>query len=540
MTRTPVRVLLVEDDEEDWLLTRGRLLTGDGAFDLVWAPSLADARGLLASSSFHVILTDLNLPDSRGWDTVEQLRRLASDTALVVLTEVADDELGLRAVVGGAQDYLVKGEADERALTRAIRYALERKASERALHRYRDRLEELVRTRTDRIRRANAQLSLEVAERRKAEEHLRKAMAQLEEHNLARSRFVTNVSHDLRTPLSSMLCALENLQGGVVGPIDTRAQSYLTMLREDCNRLLSTVNDILDLSRIEARTLVLHRVRVSFRRLVHQAGNSLRMLALEKNINFTVNADTAYGFVDCDPDKMGRVLVNVIQNAIKFTPSGGFIEVTLRRDKTDAKRFVLDVLDTGVGIPEEHLGRVTDRYFRVNEDVPGSGLGLAISREFLALHGGDIELTSPVPGQSGGTQVSILLPAAPPPSVLLTTGDSDVQSRAQGELEQEGYEVFLCADTEAAMRQLLTRKPDAVVLGLTGQAADGFEVIAHLNSSDAWRSVPAIAVLDGEMDTVRRELLDGCRIPSLRKRWHPPQLLGMVEGAMVARAVGRR
>jgi signal transduction histidine kinase len=528
------RILAVEDNPRDVSLLRAHLAANADGWrcELRTAPTLAAACAALEGAPADVILLDLNLPDSSGWDTFESVLDAAPDAAVILLSGANHEELAAKAIKHGAQDYLGKDHLTDHTLRRAIRYAVERKTTELQLRRYRENLEDLVRSRTERIQETNDALRREVEERRRAEDELRRAMDLLREHDEARARFVSNVSHELKTPLASMLYAVENLLKGVVGPLGDACRSYITMLDEDCRRLARTVNDVLDLSRIESGTLMLHRVKLPFHRFVEHAVASLSMLAREKGLDVRVDVAGSKGFVDCDPHKMERVILNVVQNAIKFTPEGGTIDVGLRRGSAEAGGcMVLEVSDTGIGIPEASLPKITERYFRAAEKMSGAGLGLAIAKEVVDRHGGRLDIRSPVPGRACGTRVSLALPEAASPRVAIAAGDEGVRGPASAALAAEGYEVAAPSDGEGAWAWMMAGEaPHALIMDFSPPGMDGVEFIARIKSEARWQQVPVIVAAPHDVDGARRELIDGFRL-------HTVPL--PVRGAEVVRAVER-
>jgi PAS domain S-box-containing protein len=190
-------------------------------------------------------------------------------------------------------------------------------------------LEQRVAERTRGLQAANEALQGEVAGRRRTEEELLNAVTRLEEQGRAKSAFVFNVSHELKTPLASMTYGIYNLLKGVTGPLPERTVEYLKMLEGDCRRMSRTVADILDLGRLEASTMRLNKIPIPFARLVKRAAESLSTQAQNKHITATLDTSRGQGFVNGDAFKMERVIVNIIDNAIKFTPEGGTIDITV-------------------------------------------------------------------------------------------------------------------------------------------------------------------------------------------------------------------
>jgi signal transduction histidine kinase len=536
MAGDPIMVLLVEDDEEDYMITR-ELLCDGGRLDLevVWARSLQEGLAKLKTTAVQVVLLDLNLPDSSGWETFEAAHANAPDAPIILLTGLSDEALGIQSVQKGAQDYLVKGRIDGDRLRRAIRYAIERKRAEVSLKHYQDGLEELVNARTAELQRTNEQLQAEIGERKTVESMLRDAIARLEEHDRAKTQFVSNVSHELKTPLSSISYAVDNMLKGVIGPIPTRVQSYLEMLRDDSERLKGTVSDILDLSRIESNCLQLNRRRLSLARLVHQTAGSLGVQAEAERLNLRFELADGDGFVECDPHKIERLILNVVQNAIKFTAEDGTITVTVRRIE-DGKTMALDVVDDGIGIPEEFLERVTERYFRIGEHVTGSGLGLALCKEIIELHGGRIEVHSPPLGKEKGTQVSLMLPAVEPPRVIVISCDDDAAAAFMQALAKHGYRVQRCGTVAEALSLAgLEPPPDAVMLDLARPGLQGVEVLAALRSGPQGIGLPVLVATEEQPDRAKSQLIDALKATVVRGKWEADELVVDLEEAIISR-----
>lgn len=531
-----IEVLLVENDQDDFDLVRNAVGDGgDPPLGLHWRRRLGQAMERLAQGRIDVVLLDFELPDSSGWETFTRLHARAPDVPLIVLTRVDDESLGLRAVRSGAQDYLFKHLTHRDQLIRAIRYAIERKRSEVSLRRYRDHLEELVQDRTAELVRINNRLQVEVTERRAVEEQLKQAINRLEVHDQTRSQFVSNVSHELRTPLSSMGYAVENLLRGTAGPLPERVRFYLTMLADDCRRLHRTVDDILDMSRLDAGRLELHRVRLPFGRFVGRTLESMHFLAEAKRQSLQTALHATRLFADIDPHKMARVLANLVENAIKFTPERGEIRVEVAANGSAPEEVLLRVLDNGSGIPSEHLERVTERYYRVGEHVSGTGLGLAMAREIVELHGGVLRLASPPADAAAGTEVEIRLAAVEPPLVLAVDDSGLIRKLLAEQMGQHGYRVRTAGDGTEALRLVAELHPDLLVLDLLVPGVEGVEIIARMKSDTDLRRIPILVITGAQIDETRREILDGFDIPALAKPWKQADLLNRLEEVAIGR-----
>ncbi len=298
---------------------------------------------------------------------------------------------------------------------------------------------------------------------------LEEANERLRASDRARMEFVSNVSHELRTPLTSMSYAVTNMLRGICGTLPERAVGYLERLQVDIRRLMTTVNDILDLRQIENGTLTLHKTCLPLHRLLSDAGEALRIQADTKRQTLTVQPSCAEIYAEADQHKIERVFFNILSNAVKYTPEGGTITAGIRVE--DGKAMI-DVDDNGIGIPPEALPHVSKRYFRVGDQVTGSGLGLAIVSEIVELHGGNLQIASPVPGTTCGTRVTVTLPVCEGPLVVIVSGD-------------EAFIQHLSADTTALGNSVAINR----------QAIDLVQECANLS--------PAHFILDGSLP-------DGC------------------------------
>jgi signal transduction histidine kinase len=509
------RVLIVEDDEADFKHTQGCLAKVEGgAFALVWVRRFQEALSLVFQGGTDVVLLDLTLPDIQGWDGLEQLIARSYETPTIVITSSMDEKAGMEAVRRGAQDYVFKYSTDASHLVRTIRHAIERKRTETALHLYRDHLEELV-------------------ERRTAS--LREAVAKLEAHDSDRMQFVSNVSHELKTPLASMGFAIENLLGGVVGDVPEGIRSYLLMIREDCQRLRRTVEDILDLSRIDRQSPILKRSRISVWRLCSLSVSSLGINARSKNIALELHDGGSRHFIQGDSVRMERVLANVINNAIKYTSKGGRIDVWTGEDPEMPGYAYIRVVDDGVGVPKEHLGRISERYYRVGEHIDGTGLGLAISREIVELHGGRISFLSPPAGAERGLEVRIWVPAADPATVMIVDDDVTICEVVRRSLTKEGFRIVIQSVADEAIERIKGESVDLVLMDLILPGMGGADLIARLRADPKLRRVSIVAITGGQIDIAKREILEGFSIPVILKPWANAELINLVHDTLLGR-----
>ncbi|MBT3192171.1 MAG: response regulator [Verrucomicrobia bacterium] len=536
MPTDAISVLLVEDDEDDYLIMSQLLKEARQTFCVEWRQTLGEGIASLSDNTFDVVILDLTLPDSSGWETFTTMREQAPSLPVILMTGLEDNDLAIRAVHEGAQDYLVKGSVGTDVMVRAIQYAIERKATEADLRRYQDHLEELVHIRTHELEQTNAKLTGEITVRKQTEQSLRQAISQLEEHDRAKTQFVTNVSHELKTPLASMSYAVDNLLKGVMGPVPDRVRTYLEMVRDDAQRLHRTISDILDLSRLEADIMRLEQATIPYSRFVRRTLDAAALELEEREVTLQRAIPPDVGFAACDATKMERVILNVVRNAITYTDPGGTIEVSLSSPEASPEMIQLSVTDSGIGIPEAFLQKVTERYFRVGDHVDGMGLGLSIAKEIIALHGGEIAIESPPPGAEQGTRVTLSIPpASEVPTIVAVDDDSDVLSLIHEQLAADGYNVETTPDPSKAAKLLTDGKADILLIDLVMPQISGDTFIAEVKADHRLRHVPVVVLTGAELDLKTRETLERFSVPALAKPWKQEALLDTIEGAIIGK-----
>jgi PAS domain S-box-containing protein len=249
----------------------------------------------------------------------------------------------------------------------------------------------------------------DITERKALELALKHQVQELEELDRIRTEFVATVSHELRTPLTSILGEVELLVDGERGDL-TDCQSHgLGVIGRNGERLLSLINDLLTLNHIETSALQLNCAPIPVAHLVSGVHNQVAPAAKAKAVALAFTCHPGAGTVVVDHEQLDRALLNLVTNAVKFTPSGGAVALEARRVSTD---LVVTISDTGVGIPEEEQDRLFTRFFRssiaTEMAIQGTGLGLVIVKQIVEEHGGSIEIAS---APHEGTVVTVTIPA---------------------------------------------------------------------------------------------------------------------------------
>ena len=465
-----MRVLLVEDNPGDADLVR-ELLRGTPT-EIDHVTELADACHFLVDKSFDVALLDLSVSDGDGLRVLRKIQETDPEIAIIVITGLDDEEIGLRAVRSGAQDYLIKGKFDSQLLLRAMRHALERHQAHKQLRQlltlnpdgvvvvdgegvivflntaaaslfgYKpdDLLGELfgfpvadgegteIQIRGARVvemrvvevewQGESAYLAAlrDVTAHKQAEEVLRKLNAQLQETNEelrkldeAKSRLISNTSHEFRTPLNAINNYTQLLQEEIYGPLTEKQRNAVSGLKECTHHLLQMINDLLDLSKIEADQLGVNFEEVDLAAECRAAVQTAQAGAAADAVRVTLNLVSELPVIHTDPRWLKQILLNLLGNALKFTEQGQ-VQLGILPDAS-GETITLSVSDTGIGISESDLESIFEPFRQADDSATrkfgGAGLGLNITRRLLELLGGTIEATS---RKGKGSTFTVTLP----------------------------------------------------------------------------------------------------------------------------------
>ena len=363
------QVLLIEDNPGDADLVRLRLVEGASPVSVNCVNRLADGLASLTVETPSVVLLDLNLPDSRGAETFRRVRDHAPHVPVVVLSGRDDEDLAMRAVNQGVQDYLVKSDLSSKHLERAIRYAVERQALLRAL---------------------------EIAQQQQLE---------------FKNQFLSHVSHELRTPLTCIHQYVTLLLDGLSGAMTPEQTDHLKTVLKSVNQLHAMLRDLLEATRAEGGKMRIEPRCIALGELVQQTIAMMRPMADEKKVGLELGLDQRLPLVHADPDRVLEVLMNLVDNAIKFTPAEGSVMVQASMVEADPGYVYISVSDTGRGISPEAKTLIFERLYQdpdsIDNNRSGLGLGLFICREIVRLHEGRIWISSEL-GQ--GSTFSFTLP----------------------------------------------------------------------------------------------------------------------------------
>lgn len=376
---SPIQVLLIEDDLADADLLKELLSAQQNPpFEVQGVSRLSQGLAHLAKDRVDVVLLDISLPDSTGLSTPSRIHEQFPQTPIVVLTGLDDETFALELVRNGAQDYLVKGHVDGGMLSRVMRYAIERKRSEESL--------------------------------RKAYAQLKEAQAELiqAEKLAALGRFSSGIAHEVKNPLGVVLGGVEFLERRL-SQADGETRRALEKVKESTLRADMILQGLLQFSRPSRP--VSQAVKVS--ELIEDSLQLLKYKGL-RNIQVRVEAAAPELVIQVEKNQIQQVLFNLLVNAVEAMPEGGRLTVGTQESNralcgVEPPACVIEVADTGKGIAPEDVQRLFEPFFTTKREQKGVGLGLATSKMIVENHAGKLIVQSKL-GQ--GTQVKVILPMA--------------------------------------------------------------------------------------------------------------------------------
>ena len=342
---------------------------------------------------------------------------------------------------------------------------------------------------------------------------VRERTAELEQADRLRSQFLSHVSHELKTPLTSIKGFLQNLLEGLTGPLNEKQHRYLSRMLDNSNRLIRMIEDLLDRTRIQSGRLDLIPGEIDLGPCVADAVEQLRLLAQAKQQTLEAVAPPAPLMVWADRDRLIQIIMNLVQNAVKFTPEGGSIVVTVMQENQTLAG--VSVHDTGPGIPPEFLDQIFDPFFRVKQvrsGIKGLGLGLSIVRTLVELQGGTIAARSET-GQGAELYFTIpLLPAiavplgsapADSPHILVVDDDPDIRQLLQDRLHAKGYSVQSVVDGVRALEAVRAETFEGMILDIDIPSMDGMEVLRQIRRWDQQLPIVMITASGAKESAVR-------------------------------------
>jgi signal transduction histidine kinase len=392
-----IKVLLIEDDEDDYILTEDTISEIPGKmYELDWAASYEAGLKAISTNEYDVYLLDYRLGKENGLELLKKMKNQRLNAPLILLTGLGDRELDIEAMEAGAADFLVKADLRPDLLDRSIRYAIQQHKIIGKLRRKEDELQQL-----------NTQLEQKVKERTselaEAHEELKSILAKERELSELKSRFVSMASHEFKTPLTSIMSSASLIERYTESDHQPKRKKHIDRIKSAVDNLTNILNDFLSLEKIESGSVKSCDSALDLQEAVKDIVDEMApILKVGQTINFNFKGESK---VFMDKHMLKNILINLLSNAIKYSPDEEDIE--LRIEVTDCIK--IEVEDHGIGIPEEDKVHMFQRFFRAGNatNIQGTGLGLTIVKRYLDLMGGSIDFQSEM---EKGTTFEVVLP----------------------------------------------------------------------------------------------------------------------------------
>ncbi|MBI5953747.1 MAG: PAS domain S-box protein [Chloroflexi bacterium] len=368
------------------------------------------------------------------------------------------------------------------------------------------------------------------------EQRVQERTAELVRANRAKDEFLANMSHELRTPLNGIMGFAEMLMQGTRGPVSEKQAQDLGIIHSSGQHLLGLINDILDISKIEAGNFELHSEVVPLNSVCQSSLAFIRQLAQKKSITVEYLPAAPAAMIFADPKRLKQILVNLLNNAVKFTPERGNIKLEVRED-IEASQVQFSVTDNGIGIAPENLQKLFEPFVQLDSSLSrqheGTGLGLSLVKKLVELHGGSVEVESELDrGSCFRVNIPIrlqnvtgrdvqeiidrdllgktapLVPGAKNKRILITEDNPINMMVTSDFLTSKGHEVIEAKNGMEAIEKAREQKPALILMDIQMPDMNGFETIKRLRELPEFGSTPIIALTALAMPGDRERCLE--------------------------------
>lgn len=483
----PLHILLIEDNPGDARIVELLLEESDlPECKIINCQTLGEGVNALMKKDFDVVLLDLSLPDSRGFETLQRLISAKPDVNVVVMTGYTDKALGLNAVKAGAQDFLTKGGFDAEILTKTLRYAIERK---------------------------NVLIKLAAATR---------AREVAEESARMKEQFIASISHEMRTPMNAIY-GMSNLLAQT--KLDSEQRSYIDSVRQSSEILLGVINDILEISTLQNGKMSFESKDFDLHELMFNLVNVMQYKKDEKPLEFQLNIDPSVSSIlKGDKLRLNQILFNIVGNAVKFTDEGMVkIDVQLVKNQGDTIILRFVVQDTGIGMPADKVDTIFESFTRIRTKeriYEGTGLGLAIVKNLVQLQEGRVWAESEL---GKGSKMFIELPFGKSQTSLTLEKNIEEPPQYQDSKKRE-FHLLLVEDhkmNQIVARKTLERQFDNITIQIAENGKECLDILKKGGSFDIILMDIQMPIMDGTETVAHiREFMPELKTPILAMTAH--------------------
>ncbi|MDP1746523.1 MAG: response regulator [Bacteroidota bacterium] len=518
MVRKEIRILMIDDDKDDFMIVRDIIKdVVHHKYTIDWRPSYEEGLKSIAEKNHDVYLIDYRLGAKTGLDLVKRAIEIGCEAPLIILTGENNFEIDNQAMNAGAADYIVKAAISGQMLESSIRYAIANTNHKKEMQELNAALEKRVKSRTISLEETLSKLKKSQIELIEAKNKAEIAANTAELCSRSKTDFLSCMSHEIRTPLNAII-------GFTNVVFDTnltkKQKEYLNAIKTSGNLLMVLINDILDLAKVEAGKMTFEYAPFNLSNSISEILQLFETKIKEAGLQLAFKVDpTIPEFLIGDSVRLNQIILNLVSNAIKFTKKGKIsIEIHKLNEDTENVTLAFSVTDTGIGIPQNNLNTIFDKFQQATTETSniygGTGLGLTIAKQLVELQGGTISVKSKV---DKGSTFSFILsykkikskfetetkefvpkdlfgsPLIKNVKILVAEDESLNQLLISTLLEKFGFEIDIAGNGKIVLEKLKKNNYDVVLMDLQMPEMNGFETTYHIRNGKN-PTIPIIAL----------------------------------------------